>query len=116
MAETQRYSKSAAPPRRNTITLAVKDAQTAAAAFAHTMRSFIGREVCFSASSKRSISTPGRIYPTADSIPILPTMPKLRAITLCTAPIIAAQPFSLIITAATTRNIREKLVPTPPGI
>ena len=48
--------------------------------------------------------------------PMLPTMPKASARTLCTAPMTAPQPAWGMNAAAITRNIREKTVPMPPGM
>ena len=62
------------------------------------------------------MARPGRTYPIGASRPILPVMPKKRASTLCTAPIKEAQPNTGMRDAAITRNIREKLVATPPGM
>ena len=62
----------------------------------------------------RSMARPGRMYPIGASRPMLPVMPKKRASILCTAPIKAAQPNTGMRDAAITRNIREKLVETPP--
>lgn len=49
-------------------------------------------------------------------MPMLPTMPKETAITLCTAPMRLAQPKMGITDAPTTRNSRENAVPMPPGM
>lgn len=47
---------------------------------------------------------------------MLPTVPMLKAIPLCTAPMSVPAPKRGINAAAITRNIIEKLVPMPPGI
>ena len=47
---------------------------------------------------------------------MLPTIPKERAIKLCTAPMIVPHQNLGISPAATTRNMREKDVPIPPGM
>lgn len=47
---------------------------------------------------------------------MLPIIPKERAITLCTAPMTVPHQNLGIRPAATTRNIREKAVPIPPGM
>lgn len=49
-------------------------------------------------------------------MPMLPTVPMQTAMTLCTAPIKVAAPKRGTKTAATTINMSEKPVPTPPGI
>ena len=66
----------------------------------------------------RTISTiiPGITYPTGARKPMLPVMPKNTASMLCTAPISIPQPKRGITQEPITRNIREKLVPIPPGI
>lgn len=47
---------------------------------------------------------------------MLPTIPKERAITLCTAPMTVPHQNLGMRPAATTRNMREKAVPIPPGM
>ena len=47
---------------------------------------------------------------------MLPTIPKERAIALCTAPMIVPHQNFGISPTATIKNIREKAVPIPPGM
>ena len=96
--------------------LAVRAAQGAAMALAKTIRAVRGSFSFPVTASTKSITMPGTIYPMGDSAPILPTIPSASASPLCTAPIIVAQPKRGTKTAATTRNIREKEVPIPPGM
>lgn len=96
--------------------LAVKAAQGAAMALAKTIRAVRGSFSFPVTASTTSITMPGTMYPMGESAPILPTIPSASARPLCTAPIIVAQPKRGTKTAATTRNIREKDVPMPPGM
>ena len=104
------------PLSRKTMKLAVRAAQGAAMALAKTIRAVRGSFSFPVTASTKSITMPGTIYPMGDSAPILPTIPSASASPLCTAPIIVAQPKRGTKTAATTRNIREKEVPIPPGM
>ena len=47
---------------------------------------------------------------------MLPTIPKERAIALCTAPMIVPHQNFGISPTATIKNLREKAVPIPPGM
>lgn len=96
--------------------LAVRQAVTEDRMLAIIMLSFELRERCLAAMRVRSITMPGAMYPMGARAPILPTMPKEKARTLCTMLIIVAGKRPDILKAATTRNSREKLVPMPPGI